>query len=227
MERNPWKLATIGTGPGRNDGPRNRPHDCVRAAVAGRCAGDGGSSTRCHRAPRPLGTAHAVTRPAASPVAPRVTPVATTPAATAECTAGDRAMRIAKPGVIGGLLGAGLGAAGGAVADGGSGAGKGALIGGLAGTVLGGGYGAYQTKNECGTIFGNTFGRAVRRTTPRAIEERPGVPRGATSARRGRGPLVKRPRTVSRGHLVSLSDVRAWYRWPRCNRAGTTPKPPR
>ena len=55
------------------------------------------------------------------------------------------------------LLGAGLGAAGGAVADGGSGAGKGAIIGGLAGAVLGGGYGAYQTKNECGTIFGNTF----------------------------------------------------------------------
>ena len=86
-----------------------------------------------------------------------MTPVATTPAATAECTGGDLAIRIAKPGAIGGLLGAGLGAAGGAVADCGSGAGKGAIIGGLAGAVLGGGYGAYQTKNECGTIFGNTL----------------------------------------------------------------------
>ncbi len=84
---------------------------------------------------------------------PRATPVATT---TSDCaTGGDRAWRIAKPGVIGGLLGAGLGAAGGAIANGGSGAGKGALIGGLAGAAAGTGYGAYKTKNECGTIFGS------------------------------------------------------------------------
>jgi hypothetical protein len=84
---------------------------------------------------------------------PRATPVAAT---TSDCaTGGDRAWRIAKPGVIGTVLGAGLGAAGGAIADGGKGAGKGALIGGLAGAAVGTGYGAYKTKNECGTIFGN------------------------------------------------------------------------
>jgi hypothetical protein len=64
-------------------------------------------------------------------------------------------MKIAKPGLIGTLAGAGLGAIGGAIADGGSGAGKGALIGGLAGLAAGGGYGAYKTQQECGTIFGN------------------------------------------------------------------------
>jgi len=32
--------------------------------------------------------------------------------------------------------------------------------------VLGGGYGAYQTKNECGTIFGNTFGGPAPAATP-------------------------------------------------------------
>ena len=156
MERNPWKLATIGLalvgttalGTGLTTAYVLRsPADAPETAEAPRAV----------TVPRPLGTAHAVTRPAASPVAQRVTPVATTPAATAECTGGDRAMRIAKPGAIGGLLGAGLGAAGGAVAAGGSGAGKGAIMGGLAGAVLGGGYGAYQTKNECGTIFGNTL----------------------------------------------------------------------
>jgi len=90
---------------------------------------------------------------------PAVTPVATVPA---DCSTGaDRALRIAKPGALGGLIGAGLGAAGGAVADGGKGAGKGALIGGLAGAALGSGYGAYKTKNECGTILGN--GAAVNR----------------------------------------------------------------
>jgi hypothetical protein len=90
-----------------------------------------------------------------------VTPVS--PAATipADCdTGGERALRIAKPGLIGALLGAGLGAAGGAVADGGKAAGKGALIGGLAGAALGGGYGAYKTQNECGTILGDGFAAA-------------------------------------------------------------------
>ena len=70
-------------------------------------------------------------------------------------TGGQRAMKIAKPGLIGSLAGAGLGAIGGAIAHGGSGAGKGALIGGIAGAVAGGGYGAYKTKQECGTIFGS------------------------------------------------------------------------
>jgi len=97
---------------------------------------------------------HAVAQPVVAP--PRVTPVAAQAPQAAECASGtDRAMRIAKPGVLGTLIGAGLGAAGGAVADGGKSAGKGALIGGLAGAALGTGYGAYKTKNECGTIFGS------------------------------------------------------------------------
>jgi hypothetical protein len=87
-----------------------------------------------------------------------VTQVSST-AVAADCsTGGDRALRIAKPGALGALLGAGLGAAGGAIADGGKAAGKGALIGGIAGAALGTGYGAYKTKNECGTIFGDGAG---------------------------------------------------------------------
>jgi hypothetical protein len=92
-------------------------------------------------------------RPAARVVrtAAPVAPVA------ADCvTTGDRVWRIAKPGAIGGLLGAGVGAAGGAIANGGSAAGKGAVIGGLAGALLGGGYGAYKTKQECGSVLGGT-----------------------------------------------------------------------
>jgi hypothetical protein len=93
-------------------------------------------------------------RPAPRPaVAPRVVRASTVPVADCDST-GDRVWRIAKPGAVGGLLGAALGAAGGAIADGGKAAGKGALIGGLAGAVLGGGYGAYKTKSECGTVFG-------------------------------------------------------------------------
>jgi hypothetical protein len=88
--------------------------------------------------------------------APVVRPASITPVAVDCATGGERAMKIAKPGLVGTLAGAGLGAIGGAIADGGSGAGKGALIGGLAGAALGGGYGAYKTKQECGTIFGNT-----------------------------------------------------------------------
>src|SRR5215510_1388346 len=99
-----------------------------------------------------------VADPAAAP-APAVSRTSTAATVPADCsTGGERALRIAKPGAIGGLVGAGLGAAGGAIAGGGAGAGKGALIGGLAGAALGSGYGAYQTKNECGTIFGD--GRA-------------------------------------------------------------------
>jgi hypothetical protein len=102
-------------------------------------------------------TAPAVTHPANPP---RVTPVATA-AVPADCTTGgERAVRIAKPAALGALLGAGLGAASGAIADGGKAAGKGALIGGIAGAALGTGYGAYQTKNECGTIFGDGVGAA-------------------------------------------------------------------
>jgi hypothetical protein len=79
----------------------------------------------------------------------------TTVAAPADCaTGGERAWRIAKPGGLGALLGAGVGAAGGAIAGGGKGAGQGALIGGLTGAVAGTAYGAYRTKAECGTVFG-------------------------------------------------------------------------
>jgi hypothetical protein len=96
-----------------------------------------------------------------------VTPVASTTTEANCSTGGDRALRIAKPGALGALLGAGLGAAGGAIADGGKAAGKGALIGGIAGAALGSGYGAYKTKNECGTIFGNGFSAAP--SAPAAI----------------------------------------------------------
>jgi len=97
---------------------------------------------------------------AAPPPAPAPRPVAVArpvavSSAPADCaTTGDRVWRVAKPGLVGGLLGAGVGAAGGAIADGGSGAGKGALIGTLAGAAAGGVYGAYKTKNECGTVIG-------------------------------------------------------------------------
>ena len=104
-------------------------------------------------------------RPASIAVVPRPaarvvrTTTRVTPVAAADCAStGDRAWRIAKPGAIGGLLGAGLGAAGGAIANGGKAAGTGALIGGLTGAVLGGGYGAYKTKQDCGTVFGGNRG---------------------------------------------------------------------
>src|SRR4029450_4843510 len=125
MERNPWKLATIGLalvgttalGTGLTTAYMLRsPADAPETAAAQRTVS----------VPRPLGTVHAVVRPAATPVTPSVTPVAAAPTATADCTGSDRAMRIARPGVIGGLLGAGLGAAGGAVAGWGRRAGAGA-----------------------------------------------------------------------------------------------------
>lgn len=152
MQHNPWKLATIGLalmgttalGTGLTTAYMLRP-----PATA--------SAQDVSAAPRPAVTAAPRVVPAvASAPAPRAVPVST--AATDCATGGQRAMRIAKPGLLGGLLGAALGAGGGAIADGGKGAGKGALIGGLAGAAVGGGYGAYKTKNECGTIFGNAFG---------------------------------------------------------------------
>jgi Glycine zipper len=77
---------------------------------------------------------------------------ASTPADCANGT--DRALKIAKPGALGGLLGAVLGAAGGAIAHGGKGAGQGALIGAGVGVVAGSGWGAYKTKQDCGTVLG-------------------------------------------------------------------------
>lgn len=157
---NPWKLATIGL------------------ALAGVTALSTGLTTAWMLRPTAPPEAEtsqvaAPVRPAARYVAPAAPAVAraTTPvpvtrvsstAVPADCsTGGDRALRIAKPGALGALLGAGLGAAGGAIADGGKAAGKGALIGGIAGAALGSGYGAYKTKNECGTIFGGGTGSAA------------------------------------------------------------------
>ena len=108
----------------------------------------------------------AVSRTVAS--APQAIPVEATSSSSSQCASGDRAWRIAKPGAIGGLVGAGLGAAGGAIANGGSGAGKGALIGGLLGVATGAGYGAYQTKNECGTILGKGFTDPLTASQPAA-----------------------------------------------------------
>jgi hypothetical protein len=163
MERNPWKLATIGLavvgttalGTGLTTAWMLRP---PAPAVAQEEAAQGPATLRyaapvpAPRAvtPAPRAVTPAVARTTAPPV---VRPVATTPEDCA--TGGDRALRIAKPGAVGALLGAGIGAAGGAIADGK--AGKGALIGGIAGAALGSGYGAYKTKQECGAIFGNTF----------------------------------------------------------------------
>jgi hypothetical protein len=168
MDRNPWKLATIGialTGvtalsTGLTTAWMLRPTTEAQAQAASTmlpATHDGATVS-----PSPARMAPTVARPAVTPAvartpAPPVTRVATR--AAADCgTGGERAMRIAKPGAIGALLGAGLGAAGGAVVKGGNGAGKGALLGGLAGAALGAGYGAYKTQNECGTIFGTASG---------------------------------------------------------------------
>ena len=165
MERNPWKLATIGMAlVGMTALGTGITTAYVMRTPASGDVTDRAAAPLATTAPRALVASPAVATPrplgrAAAPAPPRVTPVSTAAAAPADCdTGGERAMRIAKPGVVGALLGAGLGAAGGAIADGGQAAGKGALIGGLAGAALGTGYGAYQTKNECGTIFGD--GRA-------------------------------------------------------------------
>jgi hypothetical protein len=177
MERNPWKLATIGlavagttalgTGittayvmraPASSDAPESAP--ASPAAVAPRAL----ATPRAPVAPQPVGRT-------ATPAPPRVTPVSTAATSPADCdTGGERAVRIAKPGAVGALLGAGLGAAGGAIADGGKAAGKGALIGGLAGAALGTGYGAYQTKNECGTIFGGAAAPGSATASPAALD---------------------------------------------------------
>ena len=161
MLQNPWKLATIGLalvgttalGTGLTTAWMLRP---TAAATTQEFTPTPAPVARMAPAAPAYGVTPAVQRTAApAPVArtstPPVRPVSTT---AADCgTNGDRVMRIAKPGLIGALLGAGAGAATGAIANGGKAAGKGALIGGLAGTALGAGYGAYKTKNECGTVF--------------------------------------------------------------------------
>ena len=168
MDRNPWKLTTIGIAltavtaltTGLTTAWMLRPTSEAQAQAASNTLPTTLYAATVSPSPAPI--APAVARPAITPAvartpAPPITRVATT--AAADCDTGtERAMRIAKPGAIGALLGAGLGAAGGAVVKGGNGAGKGALLGGIAGAALGTGYGAYKTKNECGTIFGNASG---------------------------------------------------------------------
>jgi hypothetical protein len=157
---NPWKLATLAlalTGV-------TALSTGLTTAYLLRPASEG-TSTQAFAAPAPVSqpiVTRAVATPvAARPAAPRVVRTSAVQPVADDCsTGGQRAMKIAKPGLIGALAGAGLGAVGGAIADGGSAAGKGALIGGIAGAALGGGYGAYKTKQECGTIFGSNAGFA-------------------------------------------------------------------
>src|SRR5881409_2785653 len=171
MERNYWKLATIGialTGvtalsTGLTTAWMLRPAAEAQAQAAPVTPTPAAHPATQYGSPSAARVTPAVVRSEVTPAVvrtqapPPLTRVATT--AAADCsTGGERAMRIAKPGAIGALLGAGLGAGGGAIADGGKGAGKGALIGGLAGAALGAGHGAYKTNNECGTIFGGGNG---------------------------------------------------------------------
>ena len=154
---NPWKLATLGlalTGV-------TALSTGLTTAYLVRPTSEGVSS-QAFAAPAPAVSQPVVTRAVATrSVAPRVVRTSAVESIADDCsTGGQRAMKIAKPGLIGALAGAGLGAVGGAIADGGSAAGKGALIGGIAGAALGGGYGAYKTKQECGTIFGSSAGYA-------------------------------------------------------------------
>ena len=158
---NPWKLATIGLalvgttalGTGLTTAWMLRP--ATDATAQETVLTTPAPAARMAPAAPAYSVTPAVQRTSApAPVARASTPVRPVSTAAADCgTNGDRVMRIAKPGLIGALLGAGAGAATGAIADGGKAAGKGALIGGLAGTALGAGYGAYKTKNECGTVF--------------------------------------------------------------------------
>jgi len=160
MQHNPWKLATIGLalmgttalGTGLTTAWMMQPPATATAQET--AVTPPATVARMAPAAPAYSVTPAVQRTSAPPVTRVSTPVRPVSTAAADCgTNGDRVMRIAKPGLIGALLGAGAGAATGAIADGGKAAGKGALIGGLAGTALGAGYGAYKTKNECGTVF--------------------------------------------------------------------------
>ena len=178
---NPWKIATIAialvTGTAFATGLTTayllRP-----ATSTGVSLDEGGVPTMASLAPQARVAPAVLQQPrvspaatVAAPAAPRpvpvatvspavVRPVSTSTASTVDCstTTGDRVWRIAKPGLIGAALGAGLGAVGGAIANGGRAAGKGAVIGGLAGAALGGGYGAYKTKQACGSVLGSPTG---------------------------------------------------------------------
>ena len=174
---NPWKLATLGLvvvlftalSAGLTTAFLLRP-----------AASSEGAGSRAYATPAPVVTPapvepspavrHATVTRAVAPVvtrpAPRVVRTSAVQTVADDCsTGGQRAMKIAKPGLVGALAGAGLGAVGGAIADGGKAAGKGALIGGIAGAALGGGYGAYKTKQDCGTIFSSNAGFAGGETS--------------------------------------------------------------
>jgi hypothetical protein len=181
---NPWKLATLGLAlagvtaisTGLTTAYVLRPStDPVAATSEAPPAPAVPAPARVVRAPRAV-PAQAVAQPgvvATPAVATR--PVAVETVAADCSTGGERAMKIAKPGIIGALAGAGLGAVGGAIADGGKAAGKGALIGGIAGAALGGGYGAYKTKQECGTIFGDSAAGLAGGTLAATSPARPGA----------------------------------------------------
>jgi hypothetical protein len=195
---NPWKLATLGlalTGvtalsTGLTTAYMMRPTMPSEATVAAT------SAAPATLAYAPAAPARMVAQPAVmtqppvavatpAPVAPRVVRTAAVQTVATDCsTGGQRAMKIAKPGIIGALAGAGLGAVGGAIADGGKAAGKGAIIGGLAGAAVGGGYGAYKTKQECGTIFGNNTGfasGALQAAGPAVTQQAFGAASGASN----------------------------------------------
>jgi hypothetical protein len=206
---NPWKLATLGLAlvsvtalsTGLTTAYMLRPAALAEATAPVPVTPETLTSTPAARAvparvvaPRAVARPAAVVQPAVArqPVAAPQPAVATQPAvvrpvavqtdATDCSTGGQRAMKIAKPGIIGALAGAGLGAVGGAIADGGTAAGKGALIGGLAGAALGGGYGAYKTKQECGTIFGGSSGFAGDARRSAASPVAPEAALGASSS---------------------------------------------
>src|SRR5437867_12089260 len=173
---NDWKLATMGmalvlttaliTGvtPAYSPRPTDGPPVVPPAPLAVAAPPPVLARRTAQPMARPVAAEPVTSAPVTSAPAPAASPTRTVATVPADCsTGGDRALRIAKPGAVGGLVGAGLGAAGGAIANGGKGAGQGALIGGLTGAVLGSGYGAYQTKNECGTIFGEGSARISRR----------------------------------------------------------------
>ena len=156
---NPWKLATLGLA---LTGVTALSTGLTTAYLVRPTTGVEGAGSQAFATPAPVAAQPVVTRAVVTqPAAPRVVRTSAVQPVADDCsTGGQRAMKIAKPGAIGALAGAGLGAIGGAIADGGSAAGKGALIGGIAGAALGGGYGAYKTKQECGTIFGSSAGFA-------------------------------------------------------------------
>jgi hypothetical protein len=133
---------------------------------------------------------------------------ARTASVPADCASGgDRAIRIAKPGALGGLLGAALGAAGGALADGGKGAGKGALIGAGVGAVAGGGYGAYKTKQECGTVFGSSS-ESFSGTDTAPASSASGPAPSTFPARTEAPQAALQPHAASRGGDITIYDAR-------------------